>query len=149
MSTPSHRSRHRDTDHGRRSAARSSTSVDVPSRYVNALAQERLDKARFRNAGLRIGSSSVVHAVRWRERPDGITQPAPACHQGHDRPDGDEALTPVYDKPVSCRGCLTRPIARQEGQPYVPATGQWSLWTEEDGVPPLPPFPPPDDTTAI
>lgn len=80
----------------------------------------------------------------WQRR-DGISQPAPECHQSHDCPDGDEALTPVYDQPVSCRGRLIRPIARREGQPYVPATGRWSLWSEENGVPNLPSYPPPAD----
>lgn len=100
------------------------------------------------NAGMRIGTSPTVHAVRIEQCPDGSQRPAPACHTGHDRADHAESLHPIRDEAVSCRNCWTYPTAWAEGEPYVPGLNQ--LMLALPGISPLPSWPPnappPQDT---
>lgn len=102
-------------------------------------------RRRWYNAGLRIGDSTRVHAVRFAPRPGDRERVAPACHTGHDRGDDSEQLHPVRDEPVSCRICLTSSAAVADGQPYHPARNQYVL--DLPGLPAPPSWPPtePDD----
>lgn len=141
-----HRPRSRRQDLARRRRAdviRQYTGIDPVRRYRIARAHADMTRRTFEHAAMRIGRSGTVHAVRWRVAADGIEHPAPACHIGTDRPDSDPSIRPVYDQPVTCRLCLRRRVAHEEGQPYIPAATQGQLWSADDGVPPLAPFPPP------
>lgn len=99
-------------------------------------------RRRWANAGMRIGNSPTVHAVRIEQCPDGSERPAPACHTGHDRADHAESLHPIRDDAISCRNCWTYPTAWADGEPYIPGRDQ--LMLALPGVPPLPSWPPRD-----
>ncbi|MFI6030834.1 hypothetical protein [Amycolatopsis magusensis] len=74
------------------------TRVD-PERF--AAEQPRL----FSGARLHIGRSDVAHAVIWVDWINGLTLPAPACHQGWSGLRSGGEITPTV-LPVSCRKCL-------------------------------------------
>ncbi len=96
------------------------------------------------NAALRIGRSTTVHAIRFDPINEaGDERVAPACHTGHDRPDHSADLHRVRDQAINCQNCLTYPVARADGESYVPGLNQLLLALE--GVPPLPSWPPTDE----
>ena len=93
------------------------------------------------NAALRIGRSTTVHAIRFDPINEaGDERVAPACHTGHDRPDHSADLHQVRDQAISCRNCLSYPVARADGESYEPGLNQ--LLLPLPGVPPLPSWPP-------
>lgn len=69
-----------------------------PARF--AAAQHRL----FTGLNLRIGRSPTVHGVAWRDWINGLTLPAPACHQGWSGLGAAGELTATTDR-VTCRKC--------------------------------------------
>ncbi len=85
------------------------------ARFQVARAVAQVARTRFRRAGLRIGTSSVVHRTRYVQRDDGLDTPAPGCHQGYS-PESWERLHPT-DAPVTCRKCLTLPAEGDRLEP--------------------------------
>lgn len=118
------------------------------ARPSRPFALRRTLRRRWSNAGLRLGESATVHAVRFEQRGchrgDGAWNQevgvAPACHTGHDRADNSDELTPVYDQPVSCGNCLTYRVAFQQGEPYDPNSNH--LMLPLPGLPGMPSWPP-------
>ena len=103
-------------------------------------------RRRWSNAGMRIGTSNTVHAVRFdergRHRGDGRREErvGPACHTGHDRADDSDALAPVYNQPVTCHNCRTYRVAFEQGEPYDTNSNHWML--PLPGLPAMPSWPP-------
>lgn len=126
----------------RAAVAASPAGVDAVVRYREALAAaERLVRS-FCDAGLRIGTSAVVHAVTLETDEDGITRPAPACRQGYHTIDRAERLRPERRRPVSCRRCRTLgPNLSAQAQPYTPG-GADQPALPLPGVPPRQSYPP-------
>lgn len=110
-------------------ASNSSLRRDGPSR---PFAPRRPLRRRWHNAGLRLGESATVHAVRFAQRGchrgDGTwTQEvavAPACDTGHDRAGNSDAFTPVHDQPVNCHNCLNYRVFHEQDELYDPNSNQ-------------------------
>lgn len=96
-------------------------------------------RRRWHNAGLRIGESHRVHAVRFAVKLDGRERVSPACY-ADDRGDESGQPHPVHNEPISCRNCLTSTTAVADGQPYNPARNQYLL--DLPGLPAPPSWPP-------
>ncbi|HVV08441.1 hypothetical protein [Amycolatopsis sp.] len=78
----------------------------------------------FRGRKLRIGRSGTVHAVGETEWINGLTLPAPACHQGWSGLGAAGDLVPT-DHEATCRKCR-----RLRGLPSLEeASGQGTLFT--------------------
>lgn len=77
----------------------------------------RAQLARFAGHRLRIGCSTVVHAVALRQWLGDLSLPVPACHQGWSGFAAAGDLLPSTD-PLTCRKCALR--ARPHS-PAVPA----------------------------
>ena len=126
----------------RAAVSASPAGVGAVVRYREALAAaERLVRS-FRGAGLRIGTSAVVHAVTLETDEDGITRPAPACRQGYHTIDRAERLRPDRQRPVSCRRCRALgPALSAQALPYTPG-GADQPALPLPGVPPRQSYPP-------
>ena len=82
-------------------------SEPIPLFPVQAVDPERFADAQhdqFEGKRLRIGRSDTVHAVTWAEWINGLTLPAPACHQGWSGIGSGGELTSTEHE-VTCRKC--------------------------------------------
>lgn len=114
------------------------------ARLSRPFAPRRPLRRRWHNAGLRLGESATVHAVRFAQRGchrgDGTwTQEvavAPACHTRHDRAGNSDAFTPVHDQPVNCHNCLNYRVVHEQDEPYDPSSNH--LMLPLPGLPDMP-----------
>lgn len=82
-----------------------------------AAAQQRL----FTGRNLRIGRSTTVHALAWRDWINGLSLPFPACHQGWSGVGAAGELHPTELTPscLKCRRIRCLPVDGDAEQPAL------------------------------
>lgn len=91
-----------------------------PRARVDPAGFARAQLARFSGCQLRIGHSTVVHAVAWRQWLGDLALPVPACHQGWSGFAAAGDLLPSSDPPT-CRKCAPRFPAHSPAVPTQPS----------------------------